>query len=127
MKRDLKLIRAAGAVVFLALAGCSAPSHHASRAWEYRVVQGYSGPSSLEVEKDRAEFERQLNDAGAQGYTVVSITMVPGDASIKTRTVVIMKRPKQSSSAAASAATNSNAPLQISDWVQNGDKTANGK
>ncbi len=89
------LIHAAGAVVFLALAGCSAPSHHASRAWEYRVVQGWSGPLSLELEKDRAEFERKLNDAGAQGYTVVSTTMVPGDATNKTKTIVIMKRLKQ--------------------------------
>jgi hypothetical protein len=96
MKRDLKRIHAAGALVFLFLAGCSSPSHHASRSWEYRVVQGWSAPaSSPEVEKDRAEFERQLNDAGAQGYTVVSTTLVPGDASSKTKTVVIMKRPKQ--------------------------------
>jgi hypothetical protein len=95
MKRDLKVIHAAGALVFLALAGCSAPSHHTSRAWEYRVVQGWSGPGGLGVETDRVEFERQLNDAGAQGYTVVSTTMVPGDASNKTKTIVIMKRPKQ--------------------------------
>ncbi|HVV73564.1 MAG TPA: DUF4177 domain-containing protein [Verrucomicrobiae bacterium] len=95
MKRELKLIYTAGVVTFLALAGCSTPPHHASDAWEYRVVQGWSGPGNLGAEQDRAEFERQLNDAGAQGYTVVSTTMVPGDPSQKTKTIVIMKRPKR--------------------------------
>ena len=75
------------------LTGCYA--YHRTTAWEYRVVQGWSGPGSLGVEQDRAEFERQLNEAGAQGYAMVSSTTVPGDASTKTKTIIIMKRPKQ--------------------------------
>ena len=75
------------------LTGCC--SYHRTTAWEYRVVQGWSGPGSVGVEQDRAEFERQLNEAGSQGYAIASSTTVPGDASTKTKTIIIMKRPKQ--------------------------------
>ena len=95
MKTQLKVVQAAGAVALLALAGCCAPSHHASRAWEYRVVQGWSGPGSYQVEQDQADFARQLNEAGTQGYAVVSSTTVPGDANNKAKIIVILKRPKQ--------------------------------
>jgi hypothetical protein len=91
----MKLIHTITAVALLTLAGCSAPSRHASRAWEYRVVQGWSGSGSLQAEQERAEFERQLNEAGTQGYSVVSSTTVPGDMSNKAKNIVILKRPKQ--------------------------------
>jgi hypothetical protein len=95
MKTQLKVIQAAGAVALLALAGCCAPSHHASRAWEYRIVHGWSGWGGSQLEEDQAELERKLNEAGAQGYAVVSSTTVPGDASNKAKTIVILRRPKQ--------------------------------
>ena len=88
--KSLMLVAAAALPL---LAGCCA--YHRTTAWEYRVVQGWSGPGSLGVEQDRAEFERQLNEAGAQGYAMISSTMVPGDASTKTKIIIIMKRPKQ--------------------------------
>jgi hypothetical protein len=40
-------------------------------------------------------LERQLNEAGAQGYSVVSSTTVPGDMTNKAKNIVILKRPKQ--------------------------------
>jgi hypothetical protein len=95
MKRKLKLVRTASAVALLALGGCSTPSGHPSRAWEYRVVQGWSGLGGFQAEQERAEFERQLNEAGAQGYSVVSSTTVPGDMNSKAKNIVILKRPKQ--------------------------------
>jgi ABC-type phosphate/phosphonate transport system substrate-binding protein len=98
MKRKLKLIQTGSALALLTLAGCCASSRHASRAWEYRVVEGWSRPAGY-TEAERAEtvhtFERQLNEAGAQGYAVVSSTTVPGDANHWPKTIVILKRPKQ--------------------------------
>ncbi len=92
MKTQLKVVHAVAAV---ALAGCCAPSHHSSRAWEYRVVQGWSA-GGAQAEEDRAALERQLNEAGGQGYVVVSSAVVPGDAAgNKAKTIVILKRPKQ--------------------------------
>jgi hypothetical protein len=79
----------------LALAGCCTSSHHATRAYEYRVLYGWSGPGGYQVEQDQAEFERKLNEAGAQGYAVISSTTAPGDMNNKARTTVILKRPKQ--------------------------------
>ncbi len=96
MKTHLKAVQAAGAVALLGLAGCCSPSYHASRAWEYRVVQGWCGVGPQQTEEqDRAEFTRQLNEAGTQGYAVVSSTTVPGDLSNKAKIIVILKRPKQ--------------------------------
>jgi hypothetical protein len=95
MKSKLKVVRTVSAVALLTLAGCSTPSGDASRGWEYRVVQGWSGPGGFQAEEERAEFERQLNEAGAQGYSVVSSTHVPGDANNKAKTIVILKRPRR--------------------------------
>ena len=95
MKRKLKLVQTMSVLAILTLAGCSTPSRHASRAWEYRVVHGWSGPGGYQVEQDQAELERQLNEAGAQGYAVVSSTTVPGDMNNKAKTIVILRRPKQ--------------------------------
>jgi DNA-binding transcriptional LysR family regulator len=95
MKPHLKAIQAAGAAALLALAGGCATSHNASRAWEYRVVHGWSGPGNYQVEQDQVELLRQLNEAGSQGYVVASSTTVPGDASNKAKVIVILKRPKQ--------------------------------
>jgi len=87
------------AVIFAAstlmLAGCCTTPHQASRAWEYRIVHGWSGPGDYQLEKDQAELARQLNEAGTQGYAVVSSTTVPGDGNNKAKTIVILKRPKQ--------------------------------
>ncbi|HOX57475.1 MAG TPA: hypothetical protein P5205_09985 [Candidatus Paceibacterota bacterium] len=47
------------------------------------------------LEQDQAELARQLNEAGTQGYAVVSSMVVPGDANNKAKIIVIMKRPKQ--------------------------------
>jgi len=94
MKTQLKVVQAAGVVALLALAGCYAPSHYASRAWEYRVVQGWSG-QGFQAEQEKAELAQQLNEAGTQGYAVASSTVVPGDGNNKARIIVILKRPKQ--------------------------------
>ena len=87
MQSTLKVIHAATALILLTLSGC-ATSPHAARAWEYRVIEGWSR------QPERAEFERQLNEAGAQGYTVASSMMLPGDANNYPKTVVILNRPK---------------------------------
>jgi hypothetical protein len=87
MKTTLKVIHTATALTLLTLAGC-ATSPHATRAWEYRVIEGWSR------QPERAAFERQINEAGAQGYAVASSMMLPGDANNYPKTVVILKRPK---------------------------------
>lgn len=95
MKPHLTAIQAAWAAALLTAAGGCASSHNASRAWEYRVVYGWSGLGNYQVEQDRAELARQLNEAGSQGYVVVSSTTVPGDPGNKAKIIVILKRPKQ--------------------------------
>ena len=92
MKKYIAVIFAAGTLV---LAGCCTASHHPARAWEYRVVHGWSGPGSYQVDQDESELARQLNEAGIQGYEVVSSTTVPGDGNNKAKTIVILKRPKR--------------------------------
>ena len=87
MKQALKVIHKATALILLTLAGCTTHPH-AARAWEYRVIEGWSRLP------ERAEFERQLNEAGAQGYVIASSMMLPGDANNYPKTVVILRRPK---------------------------------
>jgi len=73
MKTKPKLLQAAIAGALLALSGC-AISRHTTKAWEYRVVEGWTR------QPERAEFEKQLNEAGREGYVIVSSTTLPGDA-----------------------------------------------
>ncbi len=87
MKTTLKVFQTAVAVALLTLAGC-ATSPGTARGWEYRVVEGSTR------QPERAEFERLLNEAGAQGYVIVSSTTLPADASNYPKTIVILKRPK---------------------------------
>jgi hypothetical protein len=42
---------------------------------------------------ERAELENQLNQAGREGYAIVSFTTTPGDPSNYPKTIVILKRP----------------------------------
>ena len=85
MKSTPKLFRALLAGALFTSAGCAtSPS-----AWEYRVVEGWAR------QPERAEFERQLNEAGSEGYVIVSSTTLPGDASNAPKTTVILKRRKQ--------------------------------
>ena len=75
------------AAAVLSLAGCTTPDHTGG-TWEYRVIEGWARP------QERAEFEKQLNDAGKQGFAVVSATTLPGDANNAPKTTVILKRRK---------------------------------
>ena len=87
MKTKTKLLQAAIAGALLALSGC-ATSPHPPGAWEYRVVEGWTR------QPERAEFEKQLNEAGKEGYVIVSSTTLPGDANSAPKTTVILKRRK---------------------------------
>ena len=40
-------------------------------------------------------LQERLNQAGSEGYVIVSSTAIPGDAAHSPRLVVILKRPKQ--------------------------------
>lgn len=87
MKTKPKLLQAAIAGALLALSGC-ATSPHSTGAWEYRVVEGWTR------QPERAEFEKQLNEAGIEGYVIVSSTTLPGDANSAAKTTVLLKRHK---------------------------------
>jgi hypothetical protein len=88
MKTKPNLLQAIITGALLAVAGCATPSHPTA-AWEYRVVEGWTR------EPQRAEFEKQLNEAGREGYVIVSSTTLPGDANNASKTTVILKRRKQ--------------------------------
>jgi len=85
MKTNQKTFQAAIIGALLLLSGC-ATSRHSTGAWEYRVIQGWTS--------QRAEFEKQLNDAGREGYVVVSSSGVPAHGDTGASTVVILKRHK---------------------------------
>jgi hypothetical protein len=85
MKTKPKILQAAIAGVLLALSGC-ATSPHSTGAWEYRVVEGWTS--------QRENFEKQLNNAGREGYVVVSSSTKPGVGDLAPSTVVILKRHK---------------------------------
>ena len=87
MKTIIKLLHATIAAGLLSLAGC-ATCHRTSTAWEYRVIEGYTR------QPERAELEKQLNEAGSLGYVIVSSTTLPGDASSAPKTIIILKRRK---------------------------------
>jgi hypothetical protein len=79
----------------LLLTGCCtmqpSPSREVeSRAWDYRVVEAYHNPLDKE-----SSLQRQLNDAGGEGFVIVSTTTLPGDANRQAKTIVILKRPKK--------------------------------
>ena len=61
-------------------------SDHTHRAWEYRVVEAVTTSSS--------DLQARLNQAGTDGFTVVSSQILPGDANHAPLTVVILKRVK---------------------------------
>jgi hypothetical protein len=77
---------AASALLFVT--GCS--TTHAPPAWEYRVINVLHDPLST-----KSELEQQLNQAGKEGYAVVSSTAMPPDENRKPYTMVILKRPKR--------------------------------
>ena len=84
MKITSKVIQTVGAVALLNTAGCST-CFHGTRAWDYRVI----------AEMNNSELERKLNEAGAQGYAIVSSATLPtNDAGSTSRTIVILKRQK---------------------------------
>lgn len=87
MKTKPRLLQASIAAALFAFAGCATP-HHTTKAWEYRVVEGWTR------QPERAEFEKQLNEAGRDGYVIVSATTLPGDASNAPKTTVVLKRRK---------------------------------
>ena len=83
--KTTKIIHATFASALLAFAGC-ATSPHNTAAWEYRLVGGLDNEQAL---------QERLNQAGSEGYVIVSSTAIPGDAAHSPRLVVILKRPKQ--------------------------------
>jgi hypothetical protein len=87
MKSKPKLLQVAIAGALLALSGC-ATSPHSTAAWEYRVIEGWTR------QPERAELEKQLNEAGREGYVIASSATLPGDANSAPKTTVIMKRRK---------------------------------
>ena len=54
-------------------------------AWEYRVVQGMT---------QQPDLQEKLNQAGREGFTIESSTIMPVEPSRVPETMVIMKRPK---------------------------------
>jgi hypothetical protein len=85
MKTKLKLLHATVAGALVALAGCASCPQRTT-AWEYRVVEGWTR------QPDRAELEKQLNEAGKEGYVIVSSTTLPGDPNSAPKTIIILKR-----------------------------------
>ena len=68
------------------LVGC-ATSPRAATACEYRLVQGITDPGGL------PNFEKQLNAAGKEGFTIHSTTLIPKQEGQRQQALVILERP----------------------------------
>jgi hypothetical protein len=88
MKTKSKLLQVTFAGALMALVGCTSAHHHTATGWEYRVLEGWTR------QPERAELEKQLNEAGREGYVIVSSTTLPGDANSAPKTTIILKRRK---------------------------------
>ena len=81
-----RVIPALLATALLAFAGC-ATSPRAVATWEYRVIRG--APYA-------PELQEKLNQAGSEGFTIDSTTLVPGgehgDVRTEHQVLVILKR-----------------------------------
>src|SRR5690242_5365589 len=78
--KSLILAGFTGAVCML-MTGCCTPQK--TTAWEYRVVHGLP---------QRPEFEQKLNQAGSEGFTIVSSTAMTLQPAELPETLVILKR-----------------------------------
>ncbi len=81
MKKSITLVFAASTLL---LAGCS--TTHPSMAWEYRVIRGVA---------HQPDLEQKLNDAGAQGFVIVSSETLLERPDASPVTIAILKRPKR--------------------------------
>jgi hypothetical protein len=81
-------LRLVAASALLFVTSCS--TTHAPTAWEYRVIKVFHNPFNT-----KPELEEQLNQAGREGYVIVSSTMMPPEPSKHPETMVILKRPKR--------------------------------
>ena len=79
----LLVLSVATAMAGILMTGCSTTSKPV--AWEYRVVQGATRQPDL---------QEKLNQAGREGFTIESSTLMPVEAGRLPETIVIMKRPK---------------------------------
>jgi hypothetical protein len=77
MKTKLKIVKAAGALALLALAGCCATKHHATTD-DYRIIRGH-------IATGNPPLETQLSQAAAEGWHVVSTGSDDGVAFIVLR------------------------------------------
>ena len=67
------------------LMGC-ATSAHATRPCEYRLVKGVTDSGGL------PDFEKQLNAAGKEGFTIHSTTLIPKQEGQRQQALVILER-----------------------------------
>lgn len=84
-----RVIPALVATALLAFAGC-ATSPRALATWEYRIIR--DAPYT-------PEFQEKLNQAGSEGFTIDSTTLVPGgehgDVRSEHQVLVILKRARR--------------------------------
>jgi len=85
MRTKLTLLQAMICGALLAFTGCATSPH--TTAWEYRIVEGWTR------QPERAELEKQLNEAGKAGFVIVSTATLPAEPNSYPKTVVILKRP----------------------------------
>ena len=72
------------ALAALLTCGCATQTY-VHKTWEYRIIQGVPR---------QEEFQQKLNAAAAEGYTIDSSTLLPGDERTQHQIVLILKRPK---------------------------------
>jgi len=69
------------------LVGCATSPRVGKTACEYRLVRGVTDPGGL------PDFERNLNAAAKEGFTIISTTVIPRTADQREQTLIILERP----------------------------------